>query len=143
MCRHRFGVLNDLRNELISEGITDIHFMGMNGYQYLDDSIGCMICDESCTSTTCDSEARTIPWTQDYDNGENCTGDNIGQCLAEDTFGDVWDMWDVTLRDLVILDRNGNYVTRINLTSANPDPSSTCGENYETIKELLINIRNQ
>ena len=40
-------------------------------------------------------------------------------------------------------DRNGNYITRINLTSANPDPNSTCGENYETIKELLINIRNQ
>tara|TARA_B110000438_G_scaffold263152_1_gene274928 strand:- start:637 stop:1068 length:432 start_codon:yes stop_codon:yes gene_type:complete len=143
MCRHRFGVLNDLHDELAAEGINDIHIMGMNGFQYIDDSVGCMLCDDSCTSTTCDSGPRTLPWTQDYDDGENCTGDNDGLCIADDTLGDVWDMWDVILRDLVILDRDGRYVTRINLTATNPDPSSTCGQNYDTIKELLISIRNQ
>ncbi len=143
MCRHRFGVINDLHNELVAEGITDIHFMGMNGFQYINDSYGCMVCDETCTSSTCDEGPRTLPWTQDYDDGINCAGDNVGLCEADDTLGDVWDMWDVTLRDLVILDRNGRYVTRINLTSTNPDPSSTCGQNYDTIKELLISIRNQ
>ena len=52
-------------------------------------------------------------------------------------------MWDITLRDLVILDRDGRYITKINLTYTNPDPNTTCGENYETIKNLLISIRNQ
>ena len=143
MCRHRFGVLNDLHNELVSEGITDIHFVGMNGFQYINDSIGCMVCDESCTSSTCDPGPRVLPWTQDYDDGLNCSNDNVGLCEMDDTLGDVWDMWDVTLRDLVILDRNGRYITRINLTGTNPDPNSTCGQNYETLKELLISIRNQ
>ena len=142
MCRHRFGVLNDLHNELVAEGITDIHIMGMNGFQYLSDSNSCMLCDQPDLCSSCDS-TRHLPWTQDYDDGFNCTGDNVGLCEADDTLGDVWDMWDVTLRDFVILDRNGRYVTRINLTSTNPDPNSTCGENYETIKELLIAIRNQ
>ena len=142
MCRHRFGVLNDLHNELVSEGITDIHIMGMNGFQYLDDSNSCMLCDQPDLCSSCDS-ARHLPWTQDYDDGFNCDDDNVGLCEADDTVGDVWHMWDVTLRDFVILDRNGRYVTRINLTSTNPDPNSTCGENYETIKELLIAIRNQ
>ena len=143
MCRHRFGVLNELHDDLESEGYTDIHFIGMNGYQYINDSIGCMICDESCSSSTCDSGARTLPWTQDYDDGSNCTGSNNGLCEPEDDLGDVWDMWDITLRDLVILDRNGRYITRINLTATNPDADATCGQNYETIKQLLISIRNQ
>ena len=143
MCRHRFGVLNDLHNELVAEGITDIHFMGMNGFQYINDSNSCMLCDDSCTSSTCDSGSRVLPWTQDFDDGFNCSNDNVDLCEPDDTLGDVWDMWDVTLRDLVILDRNGRYVTRINLTATNPDPGSTCGQNYETIKELLIAIRNQ
>ncbi len=142
MCRHRFGVLNDLHNELVAEGITDIHFMGMNGFQYINDSNGCMLCDQPDLCSNCEG-IRHLPWTQDYDDGFNCTGDNDGLCEADDTLGDVWDMWDVTLRDLVILDRNGRYVTRINLTATNPDPGSTCGQNYETIKELLIAIRNQ
>ena len=143
MCKHRFGVLNDLHDDLVSEGITDVHFIGMNGYQYINDSISCMLCDESCTSNTCSDGPRTLPWTQDYDDGMNCLDTNSGLCEADDDLGDVWDMWDVTLRDLVILDRNGRYVTRINLTATNPDSNSTCGQNYETIKQLLISIRNQ
>ena len=136
MCRHRFGVLNDLHNELIAEGITDIHIMGMNGFQYINDSNGCMMCDQPDLCSNCE-ETRHLPWTQDYgndiwDDGEEFTDTGV-----------VWNMWDITLRDLVILDRDGRYVTKINLTATNPDPSSTCGQNYETIKELLIAIRNQ
>ena len=142
MCRHRFGVLNDLHNELVADGITDIHFMGMNGFQYINDSNGCMLCDQPDLCSNCEG-IHHLPWTQDYDDGLNCTGDNDGLCEADDTLGDVWNMWDVTLRDLVILDRSGRYITRINLTATNPDPSSTCGQNYDTIKELLISIRNQ
>ena len=142
MCRHRFGVLNDMHNELVAEGITDIHFMGMNGFQYINDSNGCMLCEQPELCSNCE-DTHHLPWTQDYDDGLNCTGANVGLCEVDDTLGDVWDMWDVTLRDLVILDRDGRYVTRINLTATNPDSSATCGQNYETIKELLISIRNQ
>jgi len=127
--------------------------MGMNGFQYINDSNGCMMCDETCSSSTCDEGPRTLPWTQDYgndiwDEGETFIDEGEGNGEYDDgeeftDTGVVWDMWDITLRDFVILDRNGRYVTRINLTSTNPDPNSTCGENYDTIKELLISIRNQ
>ncbi len=142
MCKHRFGVLNDLHNELIAEGITDIKMMGINGFQYIDDSYSCMICDNPELCSNCDS-TRHIPWAQDYDDGINCQNENDGLCFANDETGDVWDMWDITLRDFVILDRDGRYITRINLTYTNPDPNSTCGQNYDTIKNLLISIRNQ
>ena len=125
MCRSRFGILNDLYNELVSEGINDVKIIGINGFQYIDDSYSCMICDEECT--TC-SEPRILPWTQDID--ENDDGN-----------GDVWNEWNVTLRDFVIVGRNGVVLARINLTANNPDPNSTCGENYETIKNLILSFR--
>ena len=138
MCRHRFGVLNDLYNELVSEGINDVKIMGINGYQYINDSYLCMIWDEygqNCTDLEvcleeeeiC-SEPRILPWTQDIDENEN-------------EIGDVWDEWDITLRDFVIVGRNGVVLARINLTANNPDPNSTCGENYETIKNLILSFR--
>ena len=125
MCRNRFGVLNDLYNELINEGINDVKIMGINGYQYINDSYSCMICDDDCT--TC-SEPRILPWTQDID-------------VNEDGDGDVWTEWDIILRDLVVVGRNGQELARINLTYNNPDPNSTCGENYETIKNLILSFR--
>lgn len=85
--------------------------MGINGYQYVGDDYSEMI------------EGRILPWTQD-----------IPQV-------DAWGLWDVTLRDLFILDRNGALITKINLTSFNPDPESTCGQNYETIKDVILNAR--
>ena len=144
MCRHRFGVLNNLYNELISEGITDVHIMGVNGYQYVNDSYDCMICNDECTSSTCDNGIRPLPWTQDYDNGFNCQGDNMGLCFADDSDSDIWDMWDITLRDLIILDRDGRFVTRINLTANNIDPAGlgTCSGNYESLKTLILSLRN-
>jgi len=54
---------------------------------------------------------------------------------------DVWGNWDITLRDLVIVNRQGYEVARLNLTYTNPDPNSTCGENYQTIKDLIIGAR--
>ena len=52
-----------------------------------------------------------------------------------------WDQWNATIRDFVIVGRNGEELTRINLTYNNPDPDSTCGENYETIKNLILSFR--
>ena len=119
--------------------------MGVNGYQYINDSIGCMICDESCTSSTCDSGARVIPWSQDNDNGSNCVNENEELCSSNDGSGDVWDLWDVSLRDFIILDRYGVEFARINLTYNNPDPTNLgeCSENYQKIKDLILAARNQ
>mgnify|MGYP001422298547 FL=1 len=125
MCRSRFGILNDLYDELVSEGINDVKIIGINGFQYIEDSYSCMICSDECT--TC-SEPRTLPWTQDVD--DDSDGD-----------GDVWEDWGITLRDLVIVGRDGVELARINLTYNNPDPDSTCGENYETIKNLILSFR--
>ena len=136
MCRARFGVLNDLYLELVEEGIHDVKFVGVNGYQYIDDSMDCMICAEGCTSSTCDDGPRVLPWAQDYDS------DDIQYTSG---YGDVWDDWEVSLRDLIILDKNGLFVERINLTYYNPDPNGTgeCSGNYETIKNILIEARNR
>ena len=124
MCRHRFGVLDDLYNELVSDGITDVKFMGINGKQYEEDSYACMICDPDAT---CDGP-RILPWTQDIDEDEN--GD-----------GDVWESWNATIRDFVIVGRDGVELARVSLTYNNPDPDSTCGENYETLKNLILSFR--
>tara|TARA_Y100001960_G_scaffold266972_1_gene290968 strand:- start:2347 stop:2730 length:384 start_codon:yes stop_codon:yes gene_type:complete len=127
MCRHRFGVLDDLYNELVSEGIDDVKFVGINGKQYEEDSYTCMICDPDATCNNCEGP-RILPWTQDIDEDEN--GD-----------GDVWEDWEATIRDLVIVGRDGTELARINLTYNNPDPDSTCGENYDTIKNLILSFR--
>ena len=41
--------------------------MGINGYQYINDSYHCMVCDDECTSSSCDGGARILPWVQDLD----------------------------------------------------------------------------
>ena len=106
--------------------------MGINGYQYINDNYHCMICDDECTSSSCDEGERILPWVQDLD-------------FNDDYIGDVWHEWDINLRDLVFLDREGMYVTRINLTSYNPDPDGMgeCTDNYETIKQLILELREE
>ena len=105
--------------------------MGINGLPYINDTYGCMICDSTCTSSTC-TESRVLPWTQDLD-------------FNNDGSGDVWTDWNATIRDLVFVDRDGRYVTRINLTSYNPDPEGigACTDNYDTIKQLILELRQQ
>ena len=136
MCRHRFGVLNDLYQELLSEGINDVKFVGINGYNYINDSYSCMICDDPDACSNCDN-IHEIPWIQDLDDGANCLEENQELCQEGDENGDVWDMWGASLRDFIILDRQGKLVAKINLTYTNPDPNSTCGENYQTIKNYM------
>jgi len=134
-----------LYNELASEGIDDVKMMGINGYQYINDSLGCMICDDSCSSSTCDAGARVLPWSQDNDDGLNCNDDNAELCSAHDQSGDVWDLWDASLRDLIILDKYGVEFARINLTYNNPDPTDLgeCSGNYQKIKDLILAARNR
>ena len=58
-----------------------------------------------------------------------------------DGHGDVWTEWDIEVRYFIIVGRDGIELARINLTYNNPDPDSTCGENYETIKNLILSFR--
>ena len=53
----------------------------------------------------------------------------------------AWKLWDVVIRDFFILDRDRNLVLKINLTYNNPDQNENCGNNYQLIKNLLINSR--
>ena len=101
--------------------------MGVNGYQYINDSLGCMICDDSCTSSTCNDGPIILPWTQDYDDGINCQNTNQDLCTGGDNAGDVWDLWDVSLRDFVILDRYGVEFARINSLKVLEDCSQSHG----------------
>ena len=141
--------------ELQAEGYTDINMAGINGFQYLDNDYHCMICDTPDDCSSCDEE-RILPWVQDIDDDDGDgiwddygqdgipnTGDlGEGDGLPDEPYGDVWESWDINLRDLVVLDRSGNYITRINLTSFNPDPTALgeCTDNYETIKQLIISL---
>ncbi len=142
-------------NELQSEGYTEINMVGINGFQYLDNDYHCMICDTPDECSNCDEE-RILPWVQDIDDDDgdgmwddhgtdgipntNDLGENDG--IPDETYGDVWDSWDINLRDLIILDRSGNYMARINLTSFNPDPTALgeCTDNYKTIKQIITNL---
>ena len=142
-------------NELQSEGYTEISIIGINGFQYLDNDYHCMICDTPDECSSCDVE-RVLPWVQDLDDDDNDeiwddygvdgipdTGDlGEGDGEPDESDGDVWESWDISLRDLVFLDRDGNYITRINLTGFNPDPTALgeCTDNYETIKQLIISL---
>ena len=124
-------------NELQSEGYTEVNFTGINGFQYLDNDYHCMICDTPDDCSSCD-EVRILPWVQDLDDDDNDeiwddygqdgipdTGDlGEGDGVPDESYGDVWESWDISLRDLVVLDRDGNYITRINLTGFNPDPAA-------------------
>ena len=142
-------------NELQDEGYTEVNIIGINGFQYLDNDYHCMICDTPDECSSCDVE-RVLPWVQDLDDDDNDeiwddygadgipdTGD-LGEDdgLPDESYGDVWESWDISLRDLVVLDRVGNYITRLNLTSFNPDPTALgeCTDNYETIKQLIISL---
>ena len=119
--------------------------MGINGFQYIDDSVDCMICNNHCTSSTCENGPRILPWAQDYDDGLNCVEENDGLCQGGDDTGDVWDLWDISLRDFVILDKYGVEFARVNLTYNNPDPTELgeCTENYQKIKDLILAARNR
>ena len=146
MCQHRFGVLNDMYLELVDEGITDVKIMGINGRQYNHD-------DEMING-------RILPWAQDtltylaeeyniddYGSENSAASACIGAGYTWNSYDDycfapyVWDLWDVSLRDLFILDRSGVLFARINLTPNNPDPESNCGNNYQIIKDLILSAR--
>ena len=98
-----------------------------NGFNW---DIGETIIHEDMDQVTC--EANGYMWFH-----EDCI-EYIYGCVQQ---VDVWGNWDITLRDLVIVNKDGFEVARLNLTYTNPDPNSTCGENYQTIKDIIIGAR--
>ena len=81
--------------------------MGINGIDYMGEDLNNMI------------ENRVLPWVQDNKNAS------------------VWNNWQVSLRDFIILNPNGEYYDKINLTEVDP----SVNENYENIKQLLVKAR--
>ena len=67
------------------------------------------------------SQGRDIAWLQDVDS------DNNG-------VSDIWEQWDVTFRDVVILDANNEKVADYNLTVHNLSNP----QNYDTLRQMLI-----
>lgn len=111
ICQRRFGVLNDLYNQLIAEGVYDVKIMGVNGIEYAAHDKSKMI------------SGRVLPWTQDTE--------------AED----AWKEWNVTIRGFFILDASGQFLDKLNLTLFDPDPSYGGGVNYQILKSMLMDAR--
>ena len=107
LCRARFGALNSLYEDLVSGGYSDIKIAGINGLDYIEGEISGMI------------QNRVLPWAQDNEDSH------------------VWDTWNITLRDFIVLDINGDFFYKINLTDVDPSIES----NYENLKQLLLDAR--
>ena len=116
--------------------------MGVN-FQYVEDSIDCMICNDEYASNTCSSGPRVLSWSEIV-MMDRYLDESQGLCEAFDGDSDI-ELMDATLRDFVIVDRNGNEFARVNLTYNNPDPTEIgeCTGNYQKIKDLILSARNR
>ena len=92
----------------MGEGYNDVKIGGINGIAFIDSDISGMI------------EDMVLPWVQDK------------------IESDVWNKWDIIIRDFIILDANGDFFYRVNLTDLDPSVES----NYNNLKQLLIDARN-
>ena len=88
-------------------GYSDVKIAGINGLDYIEGEISGMI------------QNRVLPWAQDNEDSH------------------VWDTWNITLRDFIVLDINGDFFYKINLTDVDPSIES----NYENLKQLLLDAR--
>jgi len=68
-------------------------------------------------------DGRTLPWLQDVD-------------LDSDGNSDVWTAWDVTYRDVIILDGTNWPVAVFNVTENNLSESAA----YDALKQLVVDI---
>ena len=91
----------------MTEGYSDVKIAGINGLDYIEGEISGMI------------QNRVLPWAQDNEDSH------------------VWDTWNITLRDFIVLDINGEFFYKINLTNVDPSIES----NYENLKQLLLDAR--
>ena len=112
MCRNRFGVLNYLSQDLNQNGQNNFAILGISSREHSESDIPKMI------------EGATLPWA--HDNSDQ----------------DVWTKWDVRLRDLYILYKEGNLYRFVNLTNFDPNPQVNGGENYNSLKQLILDASN-
>lgn len=54
----------------------------------------------------------------------------------------VWQQWGAEWRDLYVLDRDGDFSTKINLTDFDPTPTVDAGRNYAQLKQLFVTAYN-
>ena len=69
------------------------------------------------------------------DCGSSC-GNGVESCICDLT--DIWTEWDVTIRDLYVMDGEHNVRLRLNLTGNNPEEGSGCGDTYNIIRNTII-----
>ena len=111
-CRSQFGYLDQLQTELrTSYPELDIEILGVN-----DRGSGSIVGNGPMT------EGRDIPWLQDVEDASNGSS--------------VWDAWDVTERDVFILDTNNVLAGQYNLTQN--DLAETV--HYEELRDLFVEI---
>jgi len=91
----------------VTEGYSDVKIAGINGLDYIEGELSGMIQD------------RVLPWAQDNEDSH------------------VWETWKIILRDFIVLDINGDFFYKINLTNVDPSIES----NYENLKQLLLDAR--
>ena len=111
MCRSRFGVLNYLSEDINQKEQNNVIIMGISSKKHSKNDIPKMV------------QGTTLPWAHD-DSGQ-----------------DVWNKWDVRLRDLYILDKEGNLYGLVNLTSFDPSPQINGGKNYNDLKQLILDAK--
>ena len=95
--------------DLVNNGYNNIKIVGINGINFSGEDSSGMISENS------------LPWLQD-NSTEN-----------------IWDSWNVELRDFIIFNPHGEYYAKINLTQIDPMND----QNYNEIKNLLINALEQ
>ncbi len=105
----QYASMDQMQKELDAENPElDIQFVGINQWG-----------QESGNSGFTDG--KDIPWLQDVD--------------ADGDFeSDVWTSWDITYRDVVILDADSQVVTVFNVTTNDLEVQ----ENYDRLKQILI-----
>ena len=91
----------------MTEGYSVVKIAGINGLDYIEGELSGMI------------QNRVLPWAQDNEDSH------------------VWETWKIILRDFIILDINGDFFYKINLTNVDPSIES----NYENLKQLLLDAR--
>jgi hypothetical protein len=102
-----------LRDDLVSQGVTDVNIIAIDGSQFGNGP--------------------------DQLAGMAALGDLP---LVQETAAEmVWTAWNAQWRDLIILDRNGRFAGKLNLTAFDPDPSVNGGQNYSQLRTMLIAVR--
>ena len=90
-CRARFGLLNDIYLDIVSENIVDVKIIGIGKDQY-SSSLDGMI------------NGRVLPWVQDSSSNNY----------------EVWSNFEANQRDIFFINIDGQIDTSFNITSYNP-----------------------